>query len=103
MVVEVRKRGSSTLEVVSNKYGQNSPWVSDMVNIPYGVSVWRNIRNLWGQLQHNIRHKKGNGTRVLFWKDQWIGQDSLMSSYSDIYILSSSPDAMVNEVWSEQG
>ncbi|XP_049381369.1 ABC transporter G family member 25-like [Solanum stenotomum] len=90
-------------EVISNKYGQNSPWVSDMVNIPYVVSVWRTIRNLWGQLQHNIRYKVGNGTRVLFWKDRWIGQDSLMSSYPDIYILSSSQDAMVNEVWSEQG
>ncbi|XP_049406152.1 uncharacterized protein LOC125869755 [Solanum stenotomum] len=74
-----------------------------MVNIPYGVSVWRTIRNLWGQLQHNIRYKVGNGTRVLFLKDHWIGQDSSMSSYPDIYILSSSQDAMVNEVWSEQG
>ena len=26
-----------------------------------------------------------------------------MSSYPDIYVLSSSPDAIINEVWSKQG
>ena len=90
-------------EVISNKYGQNSPWISNMVNIPYGVSVQRTIRNLQGQLQHNIRYKVENKTRILFLKDPQIGQGTLMSSYPDIYVLSSSPDAIINEVWSKQG
>lgn len=66
--------------------------------ITYGVSVWRTIKSLWNQLVRDITFKVGSGTRIKFWNELWIGQNPLMVSYPDLFILSSNQDALVNEV-----
>lgn len=60
-------------EVISNKFGQSSPWCSNEVNSTYRMVVWRAIRSLWPKLQCNFRMRIGNGSKTLFWKDIWIG------------------------------
>ena len=32
-------------EVIVSKYGEASPWCTEMVTDTYGVGVWRTIRN----------------------------------------------------------
>ncbi|XP_047261029.1 uncharacterized protein LOC124894378 [Capsicum annuum] len=86
-------------EVIVSKYGQNEQWCSNPVNTTHGVSVWRTIRSLWSQLVKDITFKVGTGTRIMFWKELWIGQEPLMASYPDLFIFSTNPDAMVNEIW----
>ena len=34
-------------EVIVSKYGEASPWCTEMVTDTYGVGVWRTTRNLW--------------------------------------------------------
>lgn len=87
-------------EVVISKYGQSDQWASNIVTSTYGISVWRSIRNLWPMLSVNICYRVGEGTKIFFWKDIWIGQESLMDSFSDLFSFCSNPGATVAEPWS---
>ena len=104
MVLEVWKVGPCSLEGCYHqqiKYGQTEQWTTNT----YGVSVWRTIRNLWPKLSESIRYKVGEGTRILFWKDKWIGQNSLMEDFPDLFSLSfcDNPEASIAETWTNQG
>ncbi|KAH0751395.1 hypothetical protein KY285_004543 [Solanum tuberosum] len=90
-------------DVIVSKYGQTDSWTSNTVTSTYGVSVWRSIRNLWPKLARNICYKVGEGTRILFWKDKWIGQNSLMEDFADLYSLCDNPEASIAEMWFQQG
>ena len=74
-------------DVIISKYGQTEQWTTNTVTNTCGVSVWRTIRNLWPKLSSSIGYKVGEGTRVLFWKDKWIGQNSLMEDFPDLLFL----------------
>ncbi|WMV10716.1 hypothetical protein MTR67_004101 [Solanum verrucosum] len=90
-------------DVIVSKYGQTDSWTSNTVTSTYGVSVWRSIRNLWPELARNICYKVGEGTRILFWKDKWIGQNSLMEDFADLYSFCDNPGESIVEMWSQQG
>ncbi|WMV15560.1 hypothetical protein MTR67_008945 [Solanum verrucosum] len=90
-------------DVIVSKYGQTDSWTSNTVTSTYGVSVWRSIRNLWPKLARNICYKVGEGTRIRFWKDKWIGQNSLMEDFADLYSFCDNPGASIAEMWSQQG
>ena len=38
-------------EVIVAKYGEPNPWCTKITSGPYGVGVWRTIRNLWPQME----------------------------------------------------
>lgn len=92
-------------DVIISKYGQTEQWTTNTVTNAYGVSVWRTIRNLWPKLSGSIGYKVGEGTRILFWKDKWIGQNSLMEDFPDLFSLSfcDNPEASIAETWTNQG
>ncbi|WMV47514.1 hypothetical protein MTR67_040899 [Solanum verrucosum] len=90
-------------EVIVNKYDMDGKWCSNLVNDTYGVSVWRTIRNLWPNLIRNIDYKVGSGTKTSFWKENWIGNESLMVLFPDLLLLSINPEETVADVWSQQG
>ncbi|XP_060216840.1 uncharacterized protein LOC132644271 [Lycium barbarum] len=89
-------------EVISAKYGKNS-WMTNVVTIPYGCSVWRTIRNLWPLVINRSSFKVGNGLKVSFWDDKWIGHEPLKQLYPDLYTLCLQQQATVAELWTGQG
>ena len=90
-------------DVVISKYGQTEQWTTNTVTNTYGVSVWRTIRNLWPKLSESIGYKVGEGTRILFWKDKWIGQNLLMEDFPDLFSFCDNPEASIAETWTNQG
>ena len=56
-------------EVIVAKYGEPNPWCTKITSGPYGVGVWRTIRNLWPRMEGNMFIKVGNGNKTIFWKD----------------------------------
>ncbi|WMV13369.1 hypothetical protein MTR67_006754 [Solanum verrucosum] len=78
-------------------------WVSNVVDSTYGVSVWRSIRNLWDSLMENLVVKVGEGNKIFFWKDKWIGQECLNSVFPDLFSFCTNPEAKIAEIWSPQG
>ncbi|CAN4112876.1 unnamed protein product [Withania somnifera] len=90
-------------EVIHNKYGLEGNCCSNTVLSTYGVSVWKTIRNSMATLSRNISYRVGNGSKILFWKENWIGNETLMVSFPDLFSLSINPDEKVANVWSPLG
>ena len=46
----------------------------------------------------------GEGTRIRFWHDRWIGDNSLKNLFLDLYVCSAVKDACIFEVlWMPEG
>ena len=45
----------------------------------------------------------GNGQRVKFWTDKWCGDTPLSLSFPSLFAISSSNEAWMQEVWTEEG
>ncbi|KAG5611955.1 hypothetical protein H5410_023236 [Solanum commersonii] len=57
--------------------------------------------NLFGnKLVGNMKFKVGNGTIISFWKDVWIGQETLMQIFPGLFSFCSNLDITIVESWS---
>lgn len=64
--------------VIEVEYGCDwGSWCSNSVPGPYGVSLWKTIRQGWPMFLHYIQYEVGDGLRVKFWQDVWCGESSL--------------------------
>ncbi|XP_059277663.1 uncharacterized protein LOC132031768 [Lycium ferocissimum] len=90
-------------EVITAKYGLEDKWMTNMVNTPYGCTVWRAIRNHWPIMLARIRCKVGNGLKVSFWNDIWLGDTALKVKFPALFVLSQKRHATVAEMWTGQG
>jgi len=77
---------------IHDKYGQDDQWCSNFVNCPFGVGVWRAIRSFWPLLAGNISFKVGNGRKILFWHDNWLGHGPLKVLLPNFYTIATLPD-----------
>uniref|UniRef100_A0A7N2MAI9 Glycine dehydrogenase C-terminal domain-containing protein n=1 Tax=Quercus lobata TaxID=97700 RepID=A0A7N2MAI9_QUELO len=50
------------------------------------------------------RMKTGEGTRIRFWHDRWIGDNTLKDLYPELYVCSAAKEAYISEVlWISKG
>lgn len=91
------------IEVIREKYGREGNWTTKPVRSPYGVSLWRSIRNLWPKVINKSKFKVGSGSKVSLWNDNWLGQRTLKSLFPDIHELNQQQEAALAEVWTAQG
>ncbi|WMV38922.1 hypothetical protein MTR67_032307 [Solanum verrucosum] len=77
---------------IHDKYGQDDQWCSNSVNCPFGVGVWRAIRSFWPLLAGNVSFKVGNGRKILFWHDNWLGHGPLKVLFPNFYTIATLPD-----------
>jgi len=78
-------------------------WTTKEVRSPYGVGLWRTIRDLWPKIWRNSKIDIGNGRKTFFWNDVWVGQHSLKQLHPEIYNLNQQKEATVAEVKDNQG
>ncbi|WMV13350.1 hypothetical protein MTR67_006735 [Solanum verrucosum] len=90
-------------DIIIARYGKEGPWTTKEVYTPYGVGLWRTIRNKWPRMWSNSVINVGNGRKTLFWNDIWVGQTPLRQQFPDIYILNQQKMATILEVRNEQG
>jgi len=90
-------------DTIFARYGKEGSWTTKEVNTPYGVGLWRTIRNQWPRIWNNSVINVGNGRKTLFWNDTWMGQTPLRQQFPDIYILNQQKMATIVEVRNEQG
>ncbi|WMV40904.1 hypothetical protein MTR67_034289 [Solanum verrucosum] len=90
-------------DTIFARYGKEGSWTTKEVNTPYGVGLWRTIRNQWPGIWSNSVINVGNGRKTLFWNDIWMGQTPLRQQFPDIYILNQQKMAAIVEVKNEQG
>ncbi|OIT06900.1 clip-associated protein [Nicotiana attenuata] len=90
-------------KVIKAKYGKEGFWMTKEVKNPYGISLWRSIRNLWPNLFHDLSLNVRDGRKTLFWEDNWLGIGSLKNLFPDIFTLNQQQGATVKEVWGIEG
>ena len=55
----------------------------------------------YGKNSTSIFHSVGDGVKIDFWNELWIGDDTLRSTFPQLYIISLQKDAAVSQVWSQ--
>ena len=89
-------------EVIVSKYGEASPWCTEMVTDTYGVGVWRTIRN-YGNLWKTILASRLAMEQRQFWRDRWFDQTHLKEAFSYLFLICVNPEVTIQECWSTQG
>ena len=84
-------------EVIVSKYGEASPWCTEMVTDTYGVGVWRTTRKLWQLMKDNICLKVGNGAKTKFWRDRWLDQTPLNEAFPDLFLICVNLEVTIQE------
>lgn len=79
--VAIREENSLSREVTNTKYGSLSQW-STQVNTYY--VVWKSISSLCDVSERNIELSPGNGRKIAFWNNKWIGLEPLRDIFPGI-------------------
>ena len=91
--------------VVSIKYGEGQGgWYSKVCRRTHGCDLWRSIDEGWESFSKHLSFVVGEGTRIRFWHDRWIGDNTLKDLYLDLYVCLAVKDACIFEVlWMPEG
>ena len=73
--------------VITQEYGLQSHRSTEEILGTFGCSLWKTIRRLWPQFKGNISLQVGNGRKIHFWNEHWIGDESLQSLFLDLFML----------------
>lgn len=88
--------------MIKLKYGEMDSWVTKEANIPYGVTVWRSIRNWWHILLKHTTIIVNDGWRTSFWKDKWLGDRNLATEFPDLFNIALHQEKTLEDMWSLQ-
>ncbi|KAG5582146.1 hypothetical protein H5410_052773 [Solanum commersonii] len=65
---------------------------SKVVVSPHGVGVWKAIRSLWSLMAGKISLRVGNGRKILFWCDKWLGHGPLKELFPEFFSIATTPN-----------
>ncbi len=83
-------------QVVVTKYGyETGSWCPGIVNGPYGMSLWKHIRQGWERFSPHLKFGLGCGSYIHFWLDIWCGEDTLSRAFPLLFRIAQCKDAMV--------
>lgn len=69
------------MEIIIAKHGTLNHWRPKLSDEPYEVGVWKYMYKLWEEFSQFHHLVAGNGQRINFWKDKWLGNSPLMSDF----------------------
>ena len=84
------KEGQSLwFKVIKSIYGLHpNQWDSNVGALGTFRSPWKGISCLYGEFHQMVSFKVGNGNRVRFWEDIWLGENSFQSLYPSLFRIS---------------
>ena len=94
-------RESSELwhEVIPSIYGTHpNGWDANMVVRWSHRCSWKAITQKFHLFIHHTRLVVGNGEKIRFWEDLWLGDQPLCAQYSDLYRVISSRNLTISVV-----
>ena len=75
--------------VIKSKFGLHSnQWDSRVMGRGTFRSPWKVISSLYKEFSQLVSFKVGNGNTVRFWKDKWLGENSLKELFPSLFRLS---------------
>ena len=88
---------------LSPQKGQGG-WSTKVCRRAHGCGLWRSIHERWESFSKHLSFVVGEGTRIRFWHDRWISDNTLKSLYPELYMCSAAKDACISEVlWIPKG
>ena len=73
-------------------------WSTKVVNGPYGVSLWKNIRSERDKFSRFVTFQIGTGAQIKFWLDVWCGDKILKDTFPELYRTARDKDADVADL-----
>jgi hypothetical protein len=65
----------------------------------HGSPFWRSLHKIKDFFKLGARYSLGNGEKIQFWTDWWVGDGPLAQRFSRLFQISAEPDASVNQLW----
>jgi hypothetical protein len=85
-------------KLIFSKYGiSHGDWTTREVHGPYGVSLWKYIRNDWGHFARHLHFKVGDGSKTRFWTDIWCGTCSLKDGFPELFRIARNKEALLRD------
>ena len=56
-------------------------WTTKACKRTHGCGLWRGIHDGWESFFEHVALVVGDGTRILFWHDRWVGDNTLKMLY----------------------
>jgi len=90
-------------EVLESKYGS---WrnLNDFKITNNESLWWKDLRSVYGSMKHNdwfertVMWRVGEGNKIRFWEDKWVGGTSLISTFLRLYEISNCKGSTVGEL-----
>ena len=87
--------------VIAMKYREGKGgWSTRVCRRAHGYGLWRSISEGWKSFSRHVSFVVGDGSRILFWHDKWIEDNSLKSLYPQLFVCSANMEACIFEVLS---
>jgi hypothetical protein len=84
--------------VVDAKFGSvRAGWCSLDPPGSHGVGLWKFIRKGWSSFSRHTKLILGNGSRIRFWDDLWVGEMPLKEAFPGLYDIACDKSSLVAE------
>jgi hypothetical protein len=70
--------------------------------LPLVLLFWKGVMWAADAAKMGYRWHVGNGARVLFWEDTWIGNCCLAVAFWDLYVIANEHHCTIASVWDGQ-
>ena len=85
--------------VIATKYGERQGgWNTKDCRKAHGCGLWRGINDGWEKFSTHLALVVGDGSRILFWHDRWVGDTSLKMLYLQLYACSNDKEACISDL-----
>ena len=86
------------VRLIDHKYRTNNPnllWSRQGVGSPF----WKGVTWAFEGIRPFFRWNLGNGNKVSFWDDTWVGDSSLKTQFWEVYEICQQQHCVVSQVW----